>query len=591
MKWILVVLALAPVGLFAYQATPLRNTTIAGQVIDGDRGAPIADAMVRAVWPPGGGSDGAILPSTRTDDAGRFVLSGLSPGQFTVVAEKRGYGNAAYGKGTPNGVPQYLDVVRGGRIDDVRIQMWSSGAISGTVIDEANRPLAGIDVHAWRRSAPERETWQASTDANGVFRLEGVPSGEYLVAAIVGHVTRRAESDEARGCRTAARQPVAKPDAAASSKTAPPERGLCVDLSPSIMPPEPDAEGQRRTYESVLFPAVSDAAVALPVQVEAGVERAGVLMQLRAVRGVRIRGTIQWPRGTLYPHRLPIRLYRSSNQPSKLPDATAVWEGEPGFTFLDVPPGRYRLVAHSQSQFGEGPPNSNVVATTLAIDVGEDAIDDLVVSFAEPVSVHGRMVFNGATPPPAFLAVAFWSTEPGVTARGQILSRGGEFHVSGLVPSTYSMFVGARGPFWVEAIVAGGRDATASAITIGPGGLGDVVITLTDRPASVAGTVVRADGGPVADAVAVVFPSQAATWPGANASMFRFARVLVRGGRYAFPSLVPGDYFVAALDEREIEDWPSAALLKTIAAGAVRLRVTPGSQQTLTLPLLRVKPR
>jgi hypothetical protein len=51
-------------------------------------------------------------------------------------------------------------------------------------------------------------------------------------------------------------------------------------------------------------------------------------------------------------------------------------------------------------------------------------------------------------------------------------------------------------------------------------------------------------------------------------------------GRFTFDHLPPGEYYVTAMDEAKMEDWPSVSLLDRLRAGATRIRA---AQQVVCL--------
>ena len=69
----------------------------------------------------------------------------------------------------------------------------------------------------------------------------------------------------------------------------------------------------------------------------------------------------------------------------------------------------------------------------------------------------------------------------------------------------------------------------------------------------------------------------------------RFSTTRAFGGRFAFAHVVPGDYFVAAIDERRMDDWPSEAMLKALVPIAAPITIGPAKAQRLTLQLGSVR--
>jgi len=140
---------------------------ISGRVADRRTDEPIRGATIVAV---GGGA----RYKARTDGRGRYLLRGLKPGRYSVVAGARGYVKESY----PRPVP-----VAAGRvtkdIDFALAPRKRLGAITGLVVDARTRePIAGAVVVA----RGEHGNGRAQTDRRGHYVLKLRP-GEYQVAA------------------------------------------------------------------------------------------------------------------------------------------------------------------------------------------------------------------------------------------------------------------------------------------------------------------------------------------------------------------------------------------------------------------------
>lgn len=140
---------------------------ISGRVVDRRTDEPIRGAMVVAV-------DGGARYKARTDGRGRYLLRGLKPGRYNVIAGARGYVRESY----PRPVP-----VAAGRvtkdIDFALAPRKRPGAIAGLVVDARTRePIAGAVVVA----RGEHGNGRAQTDRRGRYMLKLGP-GEYQVAA------------------------------------------------------------------------------------------------------------------------------------------------------------------------------------------------------------------------------------------------------------------------------------------------------------------------------------------------------------------------------------------------------------------------
>ena len=141
-------------------------------------------------------------------------------------------------------------------------------------------------------------------------------------------------------------------------------------------------------------------------------------------------------------------------------------------------------------------------------------------------------------------------------------------------------------PWSVESITLAGQDVTDAAFNIGDADLNDLVITYTDRPASIAGSV----SGAVAEATVFMFPVNRTRWPEARVSSrtFRSARPST-AGTYVFTNVPPGDYFIVAIRDEDAGDWPDASFIARLAAASTAVKVAPNQQASLTLKVGVIK--
>jgi hypothetical protein len=130
-----------------------------------------------------------------------------------------------------------------------------------------------------------------------------------------------------------------------------------------------------------------------------------------------------------------------------------------------------------------------------------------------------------------------------------------------------------------------GVDALDLPFTVEPGqNIDNVVITYTDRPTELSGTLQAPTGTPTADYFIVVFAADRTYWtPNSRRSvMARPAST----GKYQIRNLPPGEYFVVAVTDVEYGDWWDAEFLARLAAsGTTRLTLTDGDKRTLDLRL------
>jgi hypothetical protein len=145
---------------------------------------------------------GASLTPSRSvlsDDQGRFSLVGLPAGNYTIAAVKPGYVSATYGEKQPGRGPGIVvSLLAGQRHDGMHMRLIRGGVITGRIFDDGGRPFAGAPVTVMEsRIVNGQQRFvtppvgpgavlepRAVTDDRGIYRIYGLPAGEYIVSAI-----------------------------------------------------------------------------------------------------------------------------------------------------------------------------------------------------------------------------------------------------------------------------------------------------------------------------------------------------------------------------------------------------------------------
>jgi protocatechuate 3,4-dioxygenase beta subunit len=142
---------------------------VAGVLRDRGTGAPLANTAIVAEGPAG-----AVAGAT-TDRDGRFTLTALAPGPWTLRARHPGYAAGRLA----------VEVVAGHRprevtVRDVRLALGRGATVAGVVRDPAGARLAGARVHVGEVSG--------TTDRDGRFRLRDVATGAVVIEADHGEL-------------------------------------------------------------------------------------------------------------------------------------------------------------------------------------------------------------------------------------------------------------------------------------------------------------------------------------------------------------------------------------------------------------------
>jgi len=158
---------------------------IRGRVFAGDTGKPLRRARITAAAPELGGEPRA----TSTGMDGRYEITDLPAGRYTLRVSRSGYLPLMYGQRRPLEQGKPLQLLDKQAIDNIDFNLPRSGVIRGQIIDELSEPVADVPVFAmrsmyWqgrRRTVPAAPP--ARTDDAGEFRLVGLGPGTYYVMA------------------------------------------------------------------------------------------------------------------------------------------------------------------------------------------------------------------------------------------------------------------------------------------------------------------------------------------------------------------------------------------------------------------------
>ena len=204
--------------------------------------------------------------------------------------------------------------------------------------------------------------------------------------------------------------------------------------------------------------------------------------------------------------------------------------------------------------------------------------------------VAGRVEYRGdaSTPPNQFAGILFETpfVEPGqffaevskgATPTFSTVAAGGQYIARPYESSSW----------FVQSVTLGGKDVTDRAFDLQTDAT-SLLVTYTDRPSKVSGTVTDEQASISATAVVLVFPVDPRKWSGYGASPRTLKSALTtRSGVYTINHLPPGDYYAIAVGDADIDGWKDPATLEALATQATRLTVAAGD--TLKTLDLRVK--
>jgi hypothetical protein len=445
-----------------------------------------------------------------------------------------------------------------------------------------------------------RPSWSATndvlTDDRGMYRAGSLEPGRYIVGVLTVATTQPAELLEE----------YFRPSAPEASRTSlqslfpapfPPQHSANQRLGdwilqvsgPMVTPPPVPADGTLSIYPATFSPQGGTPRDAETIVLAAGAERTGVDVRLRPVRAARVSGMLTASDGI--PAHTALRLTPAGNDTvasRTLATATTISQADGSFTFLGVAPGQYTLRAQTPSPDGSGAFWARETVTVGANDV------DIRVSMRRPVSISGTVVFEGATATRPDLTrsriqidvqpMDRWDTAAGQAA---LLDAQGRFALSGVLPGRSLLTIPAAPPGWmVKSIRAGEHDLSDAPFGL-TADLSNVVVTFSNRLATIAGRVTDSRGAIDPSAVVMVIPADPALWVdvGAYSRRHREGRTK-RDGTFSFSSLPAGDYLLAAVPQDAL-DWTNPELLPELSRIATRTSLDEGGHVTVNLTVRR----
>lgn len=531
-RGLLVVSVCTLVGLAAPGAGQPRDrsseavgtATISGRVLSADPRGPLSQVSVVAR-----SESRNVVETSVTDADGRYSLTGLPAGRYRLSAVKAGYLSLDYGQTQAFGSGTPLQLEAGETLRGVDLQLPRGGVMTGRVLDEAGQPAVGVSVAAQRyqftsgRWGLVRVGSQDSTDDRGIYRLFGLPPGEYYI--------------EARLRRSRARS-------------------------------------------AIYYPGAADLASALRVSVALSTEVGGldvVLIQVDTVRG---SGLVVDAAGRPQVRARSVSLL-GRNPPGLLGSSGRI-RADGAFTIEGVRPGEYVLYASSPA--GEGPAEfavanltsigedlDNIVlrTTTGATATGALAFDtSAVVEFAP----SDLQLF---TMPLGFVDV------PVGRGIGRV-NPDWSFEIRGMGDAQLIRILGLPSGWVLDSVWLNGADIIDQPVHLPAGRTtGGFRVVVTNRTTRLVGSVVDGAGGPVTDCTVVVFAADATRWRFPS----RFVRVLRpdQHGAIDARNLPTGRYLAFAAAGIPDGAWTDPLFLERLRPTATRFTLGAGETTSVSI--------
>ena len=530
----------------AQTATPpptaaAANGTMRGRVVAADSGTPVRKVEVqltRVDAAPGGALDAIRRPrGARTDVDGKYEFTDLPPGRYQLSVAKAPYVGQSWGQTQPTSPVKLLDLHAGETLDRLDFSLVRGGVITGRVVDEFGEPLSGVDMRVVmaRPVGGHRDLQEmnfASTNDLGEFRMFGIAPGQYYVKA----AWRRA--------------------------------GAPID------PDSPDRTG----YPETFFPGTSNVEEAQRFTVRGGETIADLAMALSPIKTVRIQGTVVnvngRPSGPMN-----ILVMKGDGRDGMTFGSPVRPDGS--FVVGNLTAGEYTLRAQVM------PPQKDSAIAVLKVTVGVEDLEDVRMVAVSPSTIAGRVIVDPAQSQslPAPLMLSLMAVN-GQFFTGMETTRVGDdqsFTMTAAAGRYRINWMNASAGWTIRTIRINNTDVTDDDIEVKAGeNISGVDIELTNKSATIAGTVTARSGAPSAGGRVFVFAADKKLWT-PNARYFRMGSP-GQDGRFKITGLPSGSYNIVALESVDVSTpFNDPEFLQRISASAEAVTLTEGESRTIDL--------
>ncbi|HEU4835157.1 MAG TPA: carboxypeptidase regulatory-like domain-containing protein [Pyrinomonadaceae bacterium] len=130
--------------------------------------------------------DNRTVAKTTTDDDGKYQLTGLAAGQFTIMPLAKAFVVGTSGSYKQPG--QSITIAEGETITKIDFALVRGGVITGRITDTDGRPVIGERVNVVAKDVPDTGPMNIfdgprnKTDDRGIYRIYGLSPGNYKVS-------------------------------------------------------------------------------------------------------------------------------------------------------------------------------------------------------------------------------------------------------------------------------------------------------------------------------------------------------------------------------------------------------------------------
>ena len=478
-----------------------------------------------------------------TNADGHFVFKGIEPGSYRLSVTRVGFVTDEYGRRKPDAPGAILTLHAGQELKDLQFRLIPAGVVAGKIYDDDGEPLPGVQVGALRQAYSEGKrthvtAGSVSTNDLGEYRLYGLSPGRYFVSCIYPRWDRGSED-------------------------------------------EPN-EAQNEGYAKLYYPGTADGTKAGPITIKAGEEVSSIDILMRKVLVHQVRGNVY----NQITHKpgvgvMVILLPKSSSREWDYAAPTTVQKADGSFVMREVLPGSYTLTSFwFEDSIG--------YVNRQAVDVGNADVEGIAMTITPGSNISGRILWEGR---PALekdeLTVSPQPVDVPFGVRGQSrVSGDNSFTLKGLGEGTYRAEVtGMSKDCYIKDMHYGESSVLKEEFTVTRGEAGALEILVSCRGARVQGTVMDADGLPLAGVSVVLVPELSQR---DNYQKYK-TQSTDQYGHFDLHGIAPGDYKLFSWVEVEPDAWQDAEFLKQFEEKGQSITLQDGDHSTVKVTAIETK--
>lgn len=505
---------------------------VSGKVVNAVNGQPIANAEV---WLGNADKFETTQQKLLTGDDGTFGFAVANPGKYTISGQANGFRRQGFEQ---HGMYSSAIVVKAGlNTENIVFRLRPDARLMGIVEDDDHEPIGGATIYLFRTDTSFGLTQtflegQTSSDDRGRYRFAHLERGVYYLAVSASPwFSELLQQADVAGAAV----PSQKPE---------------FDVA----------------YPTTFYPGVTDLAAASQIALKEG-EDSTADFTLSPVPALRV--TVDYANAT---GQKPTNVQLRQKFFDTEINATGLRQSSvnDSFEIRGAPPGRYALQLVTV-----GPSNIQSVRSTL-INLTEDTeLDPESAPVVTPI--HGVVRMQGGLKLKQQGYVRLWNSRDGEVLESSISDKGEiNFATDFLTPGTYSVYA-MNGPnSIVSSLKATGAQVVGQSVQITGSKPIELEIGMGSPLSKITGTVQR-DKEPVVGAMILLVPEDSEI----NLPKFRRDQS-DSDGTFTLQDVLPGRYWVMAIEDGWDLEWANLSLLKKRLEHAQKIVV----QATKSYPIV-----